>query len=191
MGRTWTVAATATAALLALTACAQTTSDGTAAGADAPLQDAYGLTGMTGREIVDHLDRLPAEARPTGLLASVRAGELLLSDGTAEVTVDLPEDERYVAVAPFVETTHECYYHSLTTCQGELVEREVDVTVTTDDGAVLVDETTTTQPNGFVGYWLPRDVEGTIEVGYDGRTGSVPLATGPDDPTCVTTLRLG
>lgn len=190
MAGTWTAAAAATAALLALAGCAQSTGGRVPAAGSALLAE-HGLAGMTGKEVVDHLDRLPAAERPADLLASVRAEEVVLTDGTEEVALDLPADEFYVSVAPYVDATHECYYHSLTTCQGELVEQEVDVTLTTDDGEVLLAETTTTLPNGFVGYWLPRDVEGVLEVTHDGLTGSVPLATGPDDPTCVTTLRLG
>ena len=33
--------------------------------------------------------------------------------------------------------------------------------------------------------------EGTITVTWDGLSTTAPIATGPDDPTCVTTLQLG
>lgn len=191
MGRIHTVAAAAAALLLTVAACS-TGPDTPAADpgeAPAPLA-AHGLDGMTGKEIVDHLDRLGGEDRPADLMASVRAEELIVTDGTEEVTVELPEDSFYLSVAPFVETTHECYYHSLTTCQGELHGEDVEVTFTTDDGEVLVDETTTTFANGFVGYWLPRDVEGTLRVTHEGRVGEVAVATGEEDPTCLTTLQL-
>ena len=35
-----------------------------------------------------------------------------------------------------------------------------------------------------------RDLEGTIEVEFDGKSVTAPIATGPEDPTCVTTLQL-
>ncbi|WP_262851776.1 CueP family metal-binding protein [Mumia quercus] len=57
-------------------------------------------------------------------------------------------------------------------------------------GTTLVDETLTTHDNGFVGLWLPRDVDATLSVEVDGRTTSAPLSTTSADLTCVTTLRL-
>lgn len=191
MGRIHTVAAAAAALLLTVAACSTGPDTPAAEPGEAPAPlAAHGLGGMSGKEIVDHLDRLGGEDRPADLMASVRAEELIVTDGTEEVTVELPEDSFYLSVAPFVETTHECYYHSLTTCQGELQGEDVEVTFTTDDGEVLVDETTTTFANGFVGYWLPRDVEGTLRVTHEGRVGEVAVATGEEDPTCLTTLQL-
>ena len=64
------------------------------------------------------------------------------------------------------------------------------MTITAADGEVLVDETLTTYDNGFGGFWLPRDIEGTINVEFDGKSVTAPIATGPEDPTCVTTLQL-
>ncbi|WP_324651025.1 CueP family metal-binding protein [Georgenia sp. H159] len=192
MPRNRTAAAAAAALLLSLTACSATDApgDASAPAADAPLLAAYDLDGLSGKEIVDHLDRLGGADRPADLMASVRAEELVVTDGSEELAVELPEEEFYVSFAPYVDSTHECYYHSLTTCQGELVEQDIDVTLTSSDGDVLVDETTTTYANGFAGYWLPRGFEGTLEVSYDGYTGEVPIATGPEDPTCITTLQL-
>ena len=64
------------------------------------------------------------------------------------------------------------------------------MTISAADGGVLVDETATTYENGFVGFWLRRGIEGTITVTWDGLTATAPIATGPHDPTCVTTLQL-
>src|SRR5699024_4018621 len=74
-----------------------------------------------------------------------------------ETTYDLPEDEFFVSIAPFVETTHPCTNHSLTGCQGELVEKEFDVYIQDEDGNVVVDETMTSFENGFIDFWLPCD----------------------------------
>lgn len=183
-------AATTAALLLTLSACSDAAEETAAAPEAAPLLAEHGLDGMSGKEIVDHLDRLGGAERPTELMASVRPDELLVSDGTEELAVALPEDEFYLSVAPYVDASHECYFHSLTTCQGELAEADIEVTFTTAEGEVLLEETTTTFANGFAGFWLPRDVEGVLEVTHDGRTGEVPVATGEEDPTCLTTLQL-
>ena len=187
-------AAIATVALaLALAGCSaadpEPTADGTVS------QDAFlathGLAAMDGVEIIDHLDRQKVNERPTDLIASVRADELLLSSDDQEVVVDLPDNQTYVSIAPYLTSTHDCFYHSLTTCQGELANEDIQVTITDEaTGKVLVDEATTTFDNGFIGFWLPDDVTGLIEVSYQGRTGTTEFSTTDDGATCVTDLRL-
>ena len=146
---------------------------------------------MDAVEIIDHLDRQKVTERPTDLIASVRADELLLSSGDQEVVVDLPDNQTYVSIAPYLNSTHDCFYHSLTTCQGELDNKDIQVTITDEaTGEVLVDEATTTFDNGFIGFWLPDDVTGLIEVSYQGRTGTTEFSTTDDGATCVTDLRL-
>ena len=182
-------ARTAAAALLLLVAACSPTAP-TAPSTQQGLLDEHGLAGQDGAQIVDRLDRLDLDERPSDLMASVRVDELVLSDEDDEMIVDLPEDRFYLSVAPYVETTHDCFYHSLTTCKGELGGEDVQVTVTDDAGEVLVDEEVTTFDNGFVGFWLPRDVSGTLDVEYDGKTATTDFGTSEDDPTCLTTLQL-
>ena len=156
---------------------------------DTSFLEPYGLADSEPRDIVTALDRTNDD-RANGLAGSVRYDHVLFTTDDGEQRIPLAEDEFYLSLAPYVEQTHECYYHNLASCQGELVGEDLDVTITSDDGEVLVDETVTTYDNGFVGFWLPRDIEGTIEVEFDGRSVTAPIATGPEDPTCVTTLQL-
>lgn len=151
----------------------------------------HGLVGMDAAEIIDHLDRVPVAQRSTDLTAAVRADHLLLADAERKLTVPIREDRFYLSLAPFIEQTHECHYHSLTTCRGELANEEVGIRILDDaTGEVLVDEQVTTFDNGFVGFWLPRDVNGTIEATYEGRTGRSSFSTGEGGATCLTDLRL-
>jgi hypothetical protein len=188
--------ALAAAAVLAMAGCASspTAADPTEPpAAESPILAAYGLAGLDGREIVERLERTPVDARQPDLMASVRPGELLLSQvGSDEPTVvDLADDEFYLSVAPYLEQTHDCYFHSLTTCRGELAGEAVHVTITDRaTGEVLVDEPTETFDNGFVGFWLPSGIDATITVEYEGLSASQDISTGADDPTCLTTLRL-
>jgi hypothetical protein len=115
----------AAAAVLALAGCASSPTVAEPAqpsAAESPILAAYDLAGLDGREIVERLERTPVDAWQPDLRASVRPGELLLSEvGSDEPTVvDLPDDEFYLSVAPYLEQTHDCYFHSLTTCRGEL-----------------------------------------------------------------------
>lgn len=156
---------------------------------DTSFLEPYGLADSEPRDIVTELDQTN-EDREAGLAGSVRYDHVVFATEDGEQRIPLAEDEFYLSLAPYVDQTHECYYHNLSSCQGELVGEDLDVKITSDEGEVLVDETVTTYDNGFVGFWLPRDIEGTIEVEFDGRSVTAPIATGPEDPTCVTTLQL-
>src|SRR5699024_10464375 len=56
------------------------------------LIEAHDLAGMDAVEMIDHLDRVPMEERPTDLLASVMPDQLVLASATEEVALELPED---------------------------------------------------------------------------------------------------
>lgn len=159
----------------------------------APILAAYGLDGLTGEEVVDRLDAMPVKERPKTLMASVRSGELQLSDTKtgANASMELPEDKFYLSVAPFVSQTHECFFHSLTTCLGEEQNKAATVKIAdTDSGKVYVQEETTTFDNGFKGYWLPAGKQITVTVTIDGKSGTVDTATSVGSPTCLTSLQL-
>lgn len=219
MNRTFSLTARRTVAILAVTAAVtvgvsacssdsdpapapadETTAPGPTAGATAPdsaTADAMlaevGLDGVDARTVVDTLDATPLGDRTDSFMASVRPNELLLTDATGtETTIPMPEDAFYVSLAPYIDSTHECYFHSLTTCVGELQGEEIDVLVTdTATGEVLVEQTMTTFDNGFVGMWLPRDIEADVTIERDGLSASTTLSTSEeDDATCITTMQL-
>ncbi|GAB3156522.1 CueP family metal-binding protein [Micromonospora sonneratiae] len=194
----------AAVSVLLVTGCSSGGDNTAAAGADTassaapsvsagaePLLARYGLAGKSTVEVIDRLDRLGLQDRPADLKASVRASELVVSAGGQEHSLALPDDRFYLSVAPYVQRTHECFYHSLTTCKGELVNTEVQVRVVDDaSGKVLVDEAVTTFANGFVGFWLPRGMTGTLRIASGGKAAETKISTGPDAPTCLTTLQM-
>ena len=175
---------------LLLAGCASATEEQQPAGGS--LLTAYGLDGLNARELIERLDTMLVADRPGDLIASVGPENVQLSDSKGnESVVDLPVDEFYVSVAPYISQTHNCFRHSLTSCLGELGNQEVHVMVTDNSNhEVLVDKTTSTYDNGFIGLWLPRNVEATITVRHDGRAASTVISTSPDAPTCLTTLQL-
>ncbi|MDO5494223.1 MAG: CueP family metal-binding protein [bacterium] len=152
----------------------------------------FGLSDVSAAEVVDLLDVTTLADRNTDLFASVRPSSLLVRgpDGSEE-ELPLPEDSFYLSFAPYVNHTHDCFFHSLTTCVGELQNEPIDLSiVNAADGTVVVDETVTTFDNGFYGLWLPADEEFDLSVSYSGMSVTSRIGTGEDDPTCVTTLPL-
>lgn len=178
---------------LVLAGCSTPSTEAPPTGSSSTILSEHGLEGMDAAQIVNRLDALPIAERPAGLMASIRPDELLLSDGeNPDLSMPMPEDKFYVSLAPFVDQTHDCYFHSLTTCTGELAAEEMDVTVTNQaTGEVLLAEKMQTQENGFLGLWLPRDIEATIHVAQDDRSASASISTANDDDlTCLTTMQL-
>ena len=153
----------------------------------------HGLGGLDVRELVDELDRTPLAERSEEFASSITAEALILSDQhehTAELP--LPDDLVYVSIAPYATQTHDCYNHSPTGCIGELQNAEITVRVTdAATGDTLVDEAVQTYDNGFVGFWLPRDLEGTLTITHDGMSASEAISTaGVNEKTCITTMHL-
>ena len=153
---------------------------------------AHGLQGLDAVTLIERLDALAVTARPADLMASVRPTELLVSDRSGEpVSVPIPGDRFYLSMAPYAQQTHDCHFHSLTTCLGELRNTKVHVTVQrADTGETLVDQDLTTFDNGFVGVWLPRDIDASVRITHDGRTATRTVRTGAQDATCLTTVKL-
>lgn len=122
--------------------------------------------------------------------ASINSHELIVTEAGKETKYELPKDEFFVSIAPFKTTTHECAIHSLTGCQGELVEESLDVVITDDTGEVIVDETMQTFTNGFIDLWLPRDGEFTVTITQGDDVAEQKITTYQDDYTCITTMQL-
>nr|WP_283774910.1 CueP family metal-binding protein [Brachybacterium equifaecis] len=160
---------------------------------DEDLLQEHGFADADAQEIIDQLEALPVAERPQNLIASVTPTSLQLSDDAGrEAELPLPPDQFYLSVAPFVEATHECAFHSLTTCRGELRSREISVSVVdSSSGEVLEEGTRTTHDNGFVGFWLPRGITAELTCTLEDYTGTASISTqAEDDLTCLTSLQL-
>lgn len=153
----------------------------------------HGLADLSTKELINTLDALPVDERPTDFMASVRPDHLLIADATGgETTLPIEEDSFDPSFNPYVNTTHECYFHSLTTCRGELANTAIHVKITDNaSGDVIIDEDATTHDNGFYGVWLPKGIEATLTVTAEGLSGTAVVSTkNTDDLTCLATLQL-
>lgn len=122
--------------------------------------------------------------------ASIDDRNLFVEDDGEESIYNLPDDEFFVSAAPYINYTHPCEVHSLTGCQGELKNEEMDVKITDDQGEVHVDEKLMTLENGFLDFWLPRDRNYTMEINYDDKALKHDFSTFEGDSTCLTDLQL-
>ncbi len=124
--------------------------------------------------------------------ASITSEQLIVTndEGEEEAVYDLPEDEFFVSIAPFEQQTHPCEIHSLTGCQGEMVQEEFEVYIENAAGDVVIDEPMQTEENGFIDLWLPRDETYTVEIKQDGKEVTSEISTFQDDFTCITTMQL-
>ncbi|MGJ6980471.1 CueP family metal-binding protein [Aestuariimicrobium soli] len=184
-------------ALASTAACGRSTasSSSVAAGAAAVTDDLaallgrHGLAGRTVEEVVEALDRDP-RPRPLSLRAKVRSTSVVLTDDRSELVVPLTGGRHYLAIAPFEATTHECHVHAAGSCSGELPDEPVHVTITSAKGVVLVDTDAVTHANGFVGFWVPRGLKGTVEVACSSKRGQVAFSSDPKGATCLTNLQI-
>lgn len=122
--------------------------------------------------------------------ASITSDELIVTEGDVVEETALPEDEFFVSIAPFIETTHPCAVHSLTGCQGELVEEDFGVKIMDEEGDVIVDDEMTSFENGFIDLWLPREQKLSVEIEHEGKTAQSEISTFEGDDTCITTMQL-
>lgn len=147
-----------------------------------------GLAGMTGKEILQGVADGSIEIDGFGL--SVYDDELIVILQEKRVSVDMPDDEFYLSVAPYIEHTHECLYHSATGCRGELKTEEFFVEFIDTEGNVIISENMYSLSNGFIDLWLPRNIEGTLTITQNGLSTSKIISTVSGEPTCETTMQL-
>ncbi|MFJ2471056.1 CueP family metal-binding protein [Glutamicibacter sp. NPDC087583] len=152
-----------------------------------------GLEGLDAKAAIDRLDRLPQEQRPENFTAMVQPTQLVLADASGRTAnLPLPEGQYYLSAAPYVDQTHSCHFHSLTTCLGQLQGRQMEVkAVNAETGDVLVDQGMETFDNGFIGLWVPRGITLDLEFTYQGKSAKTTVSTaGQSSATCLTELRL-
>src|SRR5699024_2531301 len=123
--------------------------------------------------------------------ASITSTELIITDSDEKERVHkLPEEEFFVSIAPFINETHPCTNHSLTGCQGELVNQDFDFYIEDMDGNVVIYETINSEANGFVDLWLPRDQTYRVNISHEDKQVTSEISTFEQDGTCITTMQL-
>src|SRR5699024_3917490 len=123
--------------------------------------------------------------------ASITSEELIVTNNDESETVyALHEDEFFVSIAPFINETHPCTNHSLTGCQGEMVEEEFDIYIEDMEGNVVFEDILKTEANGFIDLWLPRNKTYNIIINHNEKKVESEFSTFEQDGTCITTMQL-
>lgn len=153
-----------------------------------PSLTSVGLQGLTAKEILVGVEDGSIEVDGFGL--SVYDDELIVILDEERISIEMPKDEFYVSVAPYINITHECLFHSATGCRGELKDEVFHVEFVDLDGNLVLSENMSTLNNGFIDLWLPRDIEGTLTITQDELVASKVISTASGEPTCETTMQL-
>src|SRR5690554_3652677 len=67
--------------------------------------------------------------------ASITSRQLIVTESdNSQVQYNLPEDEFFLSIAPYLKVTHPCATHSLTGCLGEMTDEEFSVYIEDMDG---------------------------------------------------------
>ena len=107
-----------------------------------------------------------------------------------ENVLNLNVEAFYVSIAPYLHETHPCTIHNFPGCQAELVNEDVYVQITDNEGIVYFDGIQQTYQNGFMGFWLPKDKTYSIQLAVGDYSGNYTFSTFSNDPTCLTEFKL-
>lgn len=110
--------------------------------------------------------------------------------GGQKAQVALPADRMVVAVAPYINRTHPCKTHYMSSCQGELVGTAVEVRATNREGKEVFKGSVKTLENGFLELWLPRNQSYQITLKAKGLSATGLISTFNNSDTCITTFQL-
>jgi len=119
--------------------------------------------------------------------ASIDHEKIYITDESSSYEVDLPDNLFYIAFAPYINLTHACYTHSLTGCQGEMINKDIDVRIYDESNNLIEEKTYNTGDDGFIGLYLDKIENYQILVQHNGLVSSF---TSNPYQTCYTEVKL-
>ena len=151
---------------------------------DDVLKDEYQLKTDDIEVLIDQLETRDFEG---ALSASITHQTVSIQTEEDAYTFDLLNEMFYISFAPYINMTHECYTHSLTGCQGELVNQDMEIKVYDESNQLIDDRIINTGDDGFIGLFLESGQTYRIDVVYNDLT--TEFYTSPTQ-TCYTEARL-
>lgn len=156
---------------------------------DQDLIEDLGFTGLDAKGILTLVSEGGYDYNDVNI--SVSDSELLIITEDYTISYDMPEDEFYMSVAPYITNTHTCFTHSATGCTGELLSETFHILLIDDNGNTIIDRNYESLHNGFIDLWLPRDINGTLTITHGEMSAQKDISTYTGNPTCETTMQLG
>ena len=145
-----------------------------------------GIDGKTAMAIANkwHMDKIDVVTFVTPEKVNFK-----FKDGET-ISILLPNDTMMVSIAPYINKTHTCATHYISSCDAELKNTNLKILAVTACGKTLINKTVKTAPTGFLDLWLPRNQVIDITVSAKGKSATGRIFTNRDSKTCETTLKL-
>jgi hypothetical protein len=99
--------------------------------------------------------------------ASINHEEIKVIKNNQEYLIDLPSDLFYIAFAPYINETHDCFNHNLTGCLGEIINQDIEVTVYNEDEDIIETKIMNTGQDGFIGLYLSSETNYRVNVQFN------------------------
>ncbi|PKN18115.1 MAG: hypothetical protein CVU71_11390 [Deltaproteobacteria bacterium HGW-Deltaproteobacteria-6] len=147
------------------------------------------LTGIDGKTAVAIANKWHSDKMDAVTFVTPEKVNFKFKDGQV-ISIPLPNDSMMVSIAPYIDKTHTCATHYISSCDAELKNTSIKVVAVTGSGKTLISKTMKTAPTGFLDLWLPRNQAIDIKVSAKGKTATGKIFTNRDSKTCETTLKL-
>jgi hypothetical protein len=147
------------------------------------------LTGIDGKTAVAIANKWHGDKIDVVTFVTPEKVNFKFKDGQI-ISIPLPDDVMMVSIAPYINKTHACVTHYISSCDAELKSTNIKVVAVTANGKTLINKTMKTAPTGFLDLWLPRNQAISITVSAKGKSATGKIFTNKDSKTCETTLKL-
>jgi len=147
------------------------------------------LTGIDGIKAVTIANKWHSDKIDVVTFVTPEKVNFKFKDGQI-ISIPLPDDVMMVSIAPYIDKTHTCATHYISSCDAELKSTNIKILAVTAGGKTLINKTMKTAPTGFLDLWLPRNQTIDIKVSAKGKSATGKIFTNKDSKTCETTLKL-
>lgn len=156
---------------------------------DLTILDRYNLQNMDIYELVSYFEETLNEDEALNVFITGKA--LTINDHKDTIEIDLPQEQFFLSLAPYINQTHPCSNHNLITCRGELTNQNFELKIIDlNTNVIIIDQTVTSEKNGFIGVWLPKNIDVQITVTQNNLSSTTQITTNNTSNTCLTTLKL-
>lgn len=152
-------------------------------------RDVFEKYGLDKSNVIELIEKLENNDFPDELSASITEEQVLIYFKEDTYEIDIPENVLYISFAPYLTYTHDCFRHSLTGCQGELVNKDMLIKVYSQNEELIFSRQENTGDDGFIGLFLESNQTYKIEITYENTQVMFMVQSGTSQ-TCYSELQL-